>query len=42
MPPLPHAIPKFVTGSTLKHVISMTATGSIGLAAIFFVDVLNQ
>jgi putative MATE family efflux protein len=32
---------KFVTGSTLGHVITMTATGSIGLAAVFFVDVLN-
>ena len=41
MPPSPHAAPTFVTGSTLKHVISMTATGSIGLAAVFFVDVLN-
>ncbi|QHE76801.1 MATE family efflux transporter [Hydrogenophaga sp. PBL-H3] len=41
MPPSPHAAPKFVTGSTLRHVISMTATGSIGLAAVFFVDVLN-
>ncbi len=41
MPPPPHTTPKFVTGSTLKHVISMTATGSIGLAAVFFVDVLN-
>ena len=41
MPPSPHTTPKFVTGSTLKHVINMTATGSIGLAAVFFVDVLN-
>ncbi|MES2840781.1 MAG: MATE family efflux transporter [Pseudomonadota bacterium] len=41
MPPSPHATPTFVTGSTLRHVISMTATGSIGLAAVFFVDVLN-
>lgn len=41
MPPPPQASPTFVTGSTLKHVISMTATGSIGLAAVFFVDVLN-
>ncbi len=32
---------KFVTGSTLRHVVTMTATGSIGLAAVFFVDVLN-
>ena len=41
MPPSPNTTPKFVTGSTLRHVISMTATGSIGLAAVFFVDVLN-
>jgi putative MATE family efflux protein len=32
---------KFVTGSTMKHVISMTVTGSIGLIAVFFVDALN-
>ena len=32
---------KFVTGSTLKHVLSMTAAGSVGLLAIFAVDVLN-
>lgn len=41
MPPSSPATPAFVTGSTLKHVIGMTATGSIGLAAVFFVDVLN-
>jgi putative MATE family efflux protein len=32
---------KFVTGSTLRHVIIMSATGSIGLMAIFLVDALN-
>lgn len=32
---------KFVTGSTMRHVAVMTATGSIGLVAIFFVDALN-
>ena len=32
---------KFVTGSTLRHVIVMTATGSIGLIAVFVVDALN-
>ena len=32
---------KFVTGSTLRHVIAMTATGSIGLMAVFAVDALN-
>jgi putative MATE family efflux protein len=32
---------KFVTGSTLRHVVTMTATGSIGLGSLFLVDVLN-
>lgn len=32
---------RFTSGSTLRHVISMTATGSIGLIAIFVVDALN-
>lgn len=32
---------KFVTGSTMRHVVVMTATGSIGLVAIFIVDALN-
>jgi putative MATE family efflux protein len=32
---------KFVTGSTLRHVITMTAAGSVGLVAVFFVDALN-
>ncbi|MBR7800358.1 MATE family efflux transporter [Undibacterium fentianense] len=32
---------KFLQGSTMRHVINMTATGSIGLIAVFLVDVLN-
>ncbi|MES2942111.1 MAG: MATE family efflux transporter [Pseudomonadota bacterium] len=32
---------KFVTGSTLGHVLKMTAAGSVGLVAIFAVDGLN-
>jgi putative MATE family efflux protein len=32
---------KFVTGSTMRHVAVMTATGSVGLVAIFIVDALN-
>ena len=32
---------KFVTGSTLTHVLNMTSAGSIGLIAIFAVDLLN-
>ena len=33
--------PRFVTGSTLRHVLIMTATSSVGLMSVFFVDVLN-
>ncbi len=32
---------KFVTGSTLRHVLSMTAAGTVGLVAVFLVDVVN-
>lgn len=32
---------KFTTGSTMRHVVVMTATGSVGLVAVFIVDVLN-
>ena len=32
---------KFVSGSTLKHVLVMTATGSIGLVAVFLVDAVS-
>ena len=32
---------KFLTGSTLRHVINMTAASAIGLIAIFVVDALN-
>ncbi len=32
---------KFLHGSTMRHVVTMTATGSIGLIAVFVVDVLN-
>lgn len=37
----PHPNAKFTTGSTMRHVITMTTTGSIGLVAIFLVDALN-
>lgn len=33
--------PRFVTGSTMRHTLVMTATGSIGLVAIFIVDFAN-
>ena len=38
--PIP-SIGKFVTGSTLRHVINMTAAGTVGLVAVFSVDLLN-
>ncbi len=31
----------FLTGSTMRHVVNMTVTGSIGLIAIFLVDFLS-
>jgi putative MATE family efflux protein len=34
-------VPVFATGSILKHLLVMTATGSIGLMAIFLVDFLS-
>jgi putative MATE family efflux protein len=35
------SIPRFVSGSTMRHVLVMTGTGSIGLVAIFAVDFLS-
>ncbi|RTL92831.1 MATE family efflux transporter [Ancylobacter aquaticus] len=32
---------RFVEGSTLRHVATMTAAGSVGLMAVFVVDLLN-
>lgn len=32
---------KFTTGSTMRHVVTMTATGGAGLFALFLVDALN-
>ena len=32
---------RFTTGSTLRHVVVMAATGAVGLVAIFAVDLLN-
>ena len=32
---------RFVTGSTMRHVLAATGTGSIGLIAIFVVDFLS-
>ena len=32
---------KFVTGSTLRHVLTMTSAGTVGLVAVFLVDVVN-
>ena len=35
-------LPKFVTGSILRHVLTMTAASSVGLAAMFAVDIVSQ
>ncbi|MFD0916134.1 MATE family efflux transporter [Pseudahrensia aquimaris] len=32
---------KFLTGSTMRHVIVMTLTASAGLVSVFFIDALN-
>ncbi len=37
----PQIFGKFVHGSTMRHVVTMTATSSVGLIAVFLVDVLN-
>lgn len=34
-------VPKFCTGSTMRHVLVMTSTASVGLMSIFIVDFLN-
>ncbi len=41
MPDVLNVPGKFVTGSTLGHVVRMTAAGTIGLVAVFLVDVVN-
>ncbi len=33
--------PRFVAGSTMRHVFAMSATGTVGLIAIFIVDFLS-
>jgi putative MATE family efflux protein len=33
--------PRFVSGHTMRHVVVMTATGSVGLVAVFAVDLLS-
>jgi putative MATE family efflux protein len=35
------APPKFVTGSTLRHILVMTGAGAVGLMAIFLCDLAN-
>ena len=32
---------KFTTGSTMRHVVVMTMTASVGLLSLFFVDAIN-
>ena len=39
--PAGHGRAKFTTGRTMRHVITMTLTGSVGLVAVFAVDALN-
>ena len=41
MPDAPNIPGKFVSGSTLRHVLRMTAAGTVGLVAVFLVDVVN-
>jgi len=40
-PPPPEPLPKFVTGSLLRHILVMSGTGGIGLGAIFMSDLAN-
>ena len=40
MPAKPET-PRFVTGSTMRHVLVMASTGAVGLIAVFAVDLLN-
>ncbi len=41
MPAAPPPPPRFVTGSTMRHVVVMASTGAVGLVAVFVVDLLN-
>jgi Na+-driven multidrug efflux pump len=34
-------LPRFLTGSLLRHIVVMAGTGAIGLVAIFAVDLIN-
>ena len=38
---LPHAPPKFVSGSLLRHILVMSGAGGVGLGAIFLSDLAN-
>ena len=35
------SLPRFLTGSLLRHIVVMAGTGAIGLVAIFAVDLIN-
>ena len=37
----PAGTARFVSGPTMRHVVVMTATGSVGLVAVFAVDLLS-
>ncbi len=39
--PQPAIAAKFVTGSTMRHIVVMTATATLGLMSIFIVDLAN-
>ncbi|AWM87897.1 MATE family efflux transporter [Microvirga sp. 17 mud 1-3] len=39
--PAEAAVPRFVAGSTMRHVLVMTGTGAAGLIAIFIVDFIS-
>ena len=41
VPPSPTQGGRFTTGSLMRHVLVMTAAGSVGLVAVFFVDLLS-
>lgn len=38
-PPAP--VPRFLSGSLLRHVVVMASTGAVGLVAVFAVDLIN-
>ncbi len=39
---MPNQSAKFVTGSTMRHILVMSGAGSVGLMALFVVDLLDM